>query len=189
MRNLIDLTGRKFGRLTVIKRVYPNRGEHPYWLCKCECGTEKIIRGNDLKTGRTKSCGCLKREIAKSGNARRLSSGLATMRMRIAEYKRSAKRRKLKWGLTEEQFKKLTQQDCYYCGAKPNNIIKSKRLNGAFIYNGLDRVDNTKGYTIDNVVPCCEVCNIAKHNLTLQEYQDWIVRSYNKMKETKRVMF
>jgi len=173
----------------VIRRNYPNRGEHSYWLCKCDCGKEKIIRGNDLKTGRTKSCGCLKMEIARSGNARRISPGFATMRMRIAEYKKSAKRRKLKWDLTEKQFRELTQKDCYYCGAKPNNIAQNKRLNGAYIYNGLDRVDNTKGYTIENIVPCCKICNTAKRDLSLKEYQDWIVRSYNKMKKTRGVIF
>jgi hypothetical protein len=62
MRKLIDLKGKKFGRLTVIKRV-ENRGNDIYWLCKCDCGNTKTIFGGSLKRGLTKSCGCLAKEI------------------------------------------------------------------------------------------------------------------------------
>ncbi len=61
MPAFIDLTGQKFGRLTVIER------ERPYaypikWICQCECGTIKSIKGASLASGRTKSCGCLKEQ-------------------------------------------------------------------------------------------------------------------------------
>lgn len=61
MGKFIDLTGQKFGRLTVIERA-ENRGKQTYWLCKCECGNEVIVRGGSLKNGTTKSCGCLNSE-------------------------------------------------------------------------------------------------------------------------------
>ena len=53
-----DLTGRKFGKLTVVK---PGKkiARKQYWICKCECGTVKQIRSDHLKTGKTISCGCL----------------------------------------------------------------------------------------------------------------------------------
>lgn len=60
----IDLTGQKFGRLTVLKRV-ENKGTSIYWLCKCDCGNEKIIRGDSLKQGLTNSCGCLQKRKGK----------------------------------------------------------------------------------------------------------------------------
>ena len=60
-RKCIDLTGQKFGRLTVIKRA-ENKGIQVCWLCKCECGNEKVVNGNGLRRGGTKSCGCLQRE-------------------------------------------------------------------------------------------------------------------------------
>ncbi len=60
MSRFIDLTGGRFGRLIVIKRVDNGKQGNPTWLCRCDCGKEKVIRGNDLKTGHTKSCGCLK---------------------------------------------------------------------------------------------------------------------------------
>lgn len=170
---LIDLTEKKFGSLTVIKRSYPNsKSGQPRWLCQCSCGKEKVIDGGNLRSGNSRGCGCL----------HRLSPGLANMRERINCYKKNAERKGLEYSLTEEQFKEITQKDCHYCGAKPNNICNSKNSFGAYIYNGLDRIDNTKGYTIDNIVPCCIVCNNAKSKLTVQEFQDWNERVYNKFK-------
>jgi hypothetical protein len=64
-----DLTGQKFSRLTVVKRVddeirfYNNRKcSYTMYLCKCDCGNEKIIRSNDLRSNKTKSCGCIQKE-------------------------------------------------------------------------------------------------------------------------------
>jgi len=48
--------------------------------------------------------------------------------------------------------------------------------NSEFWYNGLDRVDSSKHYTLDNVVPCCTVCNRAKSNLTVADFYDWIAQ-------------
>lgn len=102
------------------------------------------------------------------------------MRQAIRKYQRDAEKRGHSFELTEKQFSELTQQDCYYCGAKPNNIVNQKKSNGSYTYNGIDRVDNTKGYTIDNVVPCCKQCNQAKSNQTLQDFFNWGKRFYNK---------
>ena len=62
MGKLIDLTGQRFGRLEVIQRA-PNQRGKTFWLCQCDCGQQKEICGNLLKTGNTKSCGCLNKEI------------------------------------------------------------------------------------------------------------------------------
>lgn len=62
--NLIDISGKKFGKLTVIKKMYSkkttNNSTKIYWLCQCDCGQSKIIEGNALKQGNTTSCGCIK---------------------------------------------------------------------------------------------------------------------------------
>ena len=103
------------------------------------------------------------------------------MRAAMGRYKANAIRRKLEWDLTLEQFAEITKKDCHYCGAKPNNIAIGKGCNGDYIYNGIDRIDNNKGYTIDNIVPCCKICNYAKRKLTLQEFQDWVEKIYNRI--------
>ena len=58
--NLIDLTGQRFGLLTVLKR-HGHSGNEVTWLCKCDCGKESVVMGEALRRGKTKSCGCLRR--------------------------------------------------------------------------------------------------------------------------------
>lgn len=65
-----NITGQRFGRFVALEIAEPlNRtSKRNYWLCKCDCGNEKIVSISDLTTGRTKSCGCLRKEVAsKSG--------------------------------------------------------------------------------------------------------------------------
>lgn len=62
MGKFIDLTGQKFGRLTVIKRA-ENQNSHTRWVCDCECGNSVIAKGIHLKSGHTQSCGCAKIEL------------------------------------------------------------------------------------------------------------------------------
>lgn len=64
MGKLIDLTGQKFGRLTVLYRAEQKsaHGEKARWVCQCECGNIKTIVGTSLRNGATKSCGCLNNE-------------------------------------------------------------------------------------------------------------------------------
>lgn len=60
---LQDLSGKKYGRLTVIKRA-PNMGKETAWECLCQCGAKVIKRGSDLRSGATQSCGCKRKETA-----------------------------------------------------------------------------------------------------------------------------
>lgn len=68
----VDLTGQKFERLTVVERadeyISPRGQRHIRWLCKCDCGNSIIVKGNSLKSGNTKSCGCLDSEIKAQRN-------------------------------------------------------------------------------------------------------------------------
>jgi len=87
--------------------------------------------------------------------------------------------------LSKEQFRKLTQQNCFYCDIKPHSSSNHKKCNGKFIYNGIDRVDNTKGYTIDNCVTCCGTCNWMKRTYTQQEFLLKIKLIYDNMLKGK----
>lgn len=81
-RTTQDLTGQRFGRLIAIERDYTRR-DSARWLCRCDCGTEKVITSSCLRTGHTQSCGCLKREgiIARS-----TKHGLTTRKGRTPTY-------------------------------------------------------------------------------------------------------
>lgn len=61
----INLLGRKFDRLTPIKELGLDERKQVLWLCQCECGNTTIKQTRDLTSGRIKSCGCLKRELAR----------------------------------------------------------------------------------------------------------------------------
>lgn len=74
MSALIDLTGRTFGRLTVLGRVPRNdqySSPRPLWLCQCECGQQTVVIGANLRAGLTRSCGCLRRETSTENGRRR----------------------------------------------------------------------------------------------------------------------
>lgn len=62
MRKFIDLTGQRFGRLTVFKRQENDKFGQTRWLCLCECGNKTIVLGGNLRSGHIKSCGCLQKE-------------------------------------------------------------------------------------------------------------------------------
>lgn len=62
-RTVEDLTGRRFGRLTVIRRA-ETQNYRTRWTCRCDCGQEKTVASRDLKSGKVKSCGCLRRDVS-----------------------------------------------------------------------------------------------------------------------------
>lgn len=68
--NFKDLTGQKFNRLTVVERRGSNKEQRPLWLCRCDCGSEKLISGKSLRNGHAQSCGCYNRDLTAIRNAR-----------------------------------------------------------------------------------------------------------------------
>ena len=71
MSKFIDLTGEKFGRLTVIEKVENSDKGKIKWKCRCDCGNTKIVAANHLRDGNTKSCGCLFKERVEEANNRK----------------------------------------------------------------------------------------------------------------------
>jgi hypothetical protein len=172
------LKGLIIGRLEVIRKSGRAPNGEILWLCRCECGKQTKVLSGCLGNGNTSSCGCLKRE--QLIRRRSLPLGIASARHLIRNYKAGAKRRKRKFKLTEEEFLTICKSNCKYCNCPPTQVSSGdKGCNGKFIYNGIDRVDNNKGYTIENSVACCSICNIAKHQLSKDEFLNWITRVYN----------
>lgn len=65
-RALIDMTGQSFGRLTVVRQAGFNRSHEALWLCSCSCRAELKVSGNNLRSGNSQSCGCLKKEVLRA---------------------------------------------------------------------------------------------------------------------------
>jgi hypothetical protein len=177
-----DLTGQVFNKLTVIGRSgIINASRQVMWVCKCDCGNPQEVLANStcLKTGAIKSCKCLwgKYEDRVEAIKARLYSIFI------------AKKRNQEIGinLTSDEYKSLIEKDCYYCGSSPSNKMSDSTTDTVYFYNGLDRKDSGKCYTLDNVVPSCWTCNRAKGSLSHKEFIDWIVKGYIFLKENGEI--
>lgn len=182
----LDLTGQKFGRLTVIKYFGKDKYKCNMWECLCECGNSKIVRGTVLVNERSKSCGCFNKE--RTTETHRKEKGESGFHMVLSSYKNNAKKRNITFNLTIKEFKKLTKGNCFYCNTKPSNvscIISRMTKKGIewskYVYNGIDRIDNSKGYTVNNCVSCCGQCNYAKKDMDIIQFKEWIKKMYKHM--------
>jgi hypothetical protein len=119
-----------------------------------------------------------KNNLAKYIDTVRAPLGTSAKKHLYYLYGYKSAKRGLKFELTLEEFSNLTKSPCYYCGAEPSQVKKYKKANGNYIYNGIDRFDNAKGYIKDNCVPCCKQCNTAKMEMSADEFADWIMRAY-----------
>lgn len=168
-----DTQGKRFGRWQVLAfshwqlRKDGRRSDH--WLCRCDCGTEKTVKGTSMRVGTSVSCGCFNREMSTLKNT--LAEGDGTRNHFYAQYRQGARRRDIDFSLTRKEFYVLIGRPCHYCGTPPEFRIVSDRLNGGCVAGGIDRKDNTLGYTPSNSVPCCRTCNIGKGD---QPYEEWI---------------
>ena len=189
MGRFIDLTGKVFGRLTVLS-FDSSKGERgkqrAYWLCKCECGKSKVVCSHDLRTEKTKSCGCLKKErdilFGEESKTRTMKLyGESAFNSLFSSYKRNAEKRGLDFLLNADDFIQIIKQACFYCGTQPNQVHtpNKKSSNGSYTYNGIDRINSSVGYVLENVVPCCGTCNRAKYTLSIDDFKLWIERVYN----------
>ena len=75
-------------------------------------------------------------------------------------------------------MKKISQLNCAYCDTKPNIQDKFMKNHNLF-RNTIDRIDSTKGYSIDNCVAACWKCNKMKLDYTIDEFESWIIKVYN----------
>ena len=72
---VLDLTGKKYGRLYVVKRVGTSKDGQKTYLCRCDCGNEKVVKSGNLKSGKTKSCGCFNSERIRLANKQKAKHG------------------------------------------------------------------------------------------------------------------
>jgi hypothetical protein len=153
--------GKKFGRLTILEKIGNRKNGDAIFRCRCDCGTIKEVAYANLavKNGKgTVSCGCYHKEIISSKHPwqTELNRYIHT----------TVKRRSLSFNLTVEQFQEICQLPCFYCYAPP----ATKMYVGGGVKNGIDRVDPSKGYEPNNVVPCCPTCNDMKSAMKQDEF-------------------
>jgi len=159
--------------------------EKKKYIVKCICGKQSFASSSSLKKGETKSCGCRQKDFL---SEKILNSNYLSIRNKIYDnYKRASKRRNYEFQLTFDSFSDLIMKNCFYCDSPPSMTYtygKSTKIQppvdyNKFRYNGVDRVDNTKGYNITNCVSCCKICNNSKSILSKEEWFEWIQKVYN----------
>lgn len=179
-RPIIDLAGKRFGKLQAISRdksTPRGQGHVAAWTVVCDCGATKTVSGRSLTQGLTKSCGCL-RTASKKGRSQKQSidrvQSYGPSQSFLRLYKYQAGQRGNEWGISDTKFFELIKQACHYCGAPPVFTPWIQRIHLPFAANGIDRMDNCRGYVEGNVVPCCKICNRSKLNMKYDDFLKYI---------------
>ena len=163
-------SGDEIGNLTIIRWDRDRKK----WFCKCKCGNDTYASTSHLKSGTKKGCGCLIFAPKK-----RLPDNLALKNCVWQRYKRQAKKRELPFELSKKEFLEIISGKCYYCNSDPISSSKYFRYyDKDFNYNGIDRLDNDKGYSRDNCVTCCITCNHAKSAMSTKDFLGFIKKIY-----------
>lgn len=137
MGKLVDLIGRRFTNLVVMRRIGTDKFGRATWVCRCDCGKTTIVPTLHLKTGNTKSCGCLRYV-----NAQNIKHGLAGSRIYMC------------WHNMIKRCCDLTDKDYHSYGGRGIRVCRRWRRFENFVVDmgpmpvglTLDRIDNDKGY-------------------------------------------
>lgn len=174
----LDLTGYQ-GQSSVALRPTDKR-LHTYtvWVMRClECGEEFETAAYNITKGQAAHrCAAWNAKYRPRVGRPPIPNSGGHVNILYGHYRTSARARGLTFDLTKEQARSLFESDCYYCGAAPSVTYTSVNLAGSYAWNGIDRLDNAKGYTLDNCVPCCTQCNFAKRDMPINEFREWVKR-------------
>jgi hypothetical protein len=152
--------GQRFGEWEVLE-TFTSKDQYRRWhhLCRCKCGLEVEVEGTRLKRGKSNNCKTCRERFRKDG--------ITSAKNRLyGQYASGASRRGYDFDISLEDFVEECVKPCHYCGVEGSRVSstnhKNKEHRSHFVSNGLDRVDNTLGYSKENCVACCGSCNQLK---------------------------
>lgn len=163
----LELLDAQFLSFTVVKPIGTNKQRSMLWLCRCSCGHEIIKTSKSIISIHSKSNKSPFRCEGCQSTEHRVNMAFNYF---LRYYKQGAQRRDLVFELSNEEFKELINSPCFYCNRPPTERIVGDRLKQPITANGIDRLDNNKGYTKENSVSCCSICNYAKRSMSVEEY-------------------
>jgi len=143
MSAFIDLTGQRFGKLIAIESTKGDEHGNRLWLCKCDCGKEKVIIGASLTAHKTKSCGCLRNSRENHAHTH-LYSGTPTYSVWCGMIQRCTNPNRNNW----ESYggRGITIDPSWY---KFENFLADMKEKPGNEYS-IDRIDNSRGYSPEN---------------------------------------
>lgn len=172
-----NLTGQKFSSLTALKFL-GYRKKRALWTFQCDCGRVKEIVAASVLSGTTKACGCLNGKNNRSrlaGSTPRESH--SAKKALMGRYKRGAKDRSIEWNLAEDDFYRIVDEPCHYCGdTRQSRYSVGKKYYCR--YTGIDRKNSADSYSVENCLPCCKKCNRAKSDLDYEVFKEWVKKVY-----------
>lgn len=171
-----NYVGKIIGTYTILEFLY-KKGRLNYYKCqcnKCEKISEVSIQGIKNNT-HCAMCRPL-------GRTPTIQSQINFLKY---QYISGAKNRNLEFLLKDDEFKTLIYQNCHYCGEIPKhrNPAQTQIEEGSFKVNGIDRLDSSLGYTLENCVPCCSICNTMKMSLSYNDFIEKIEKIHEYLKE------
>jgi len=187
----LNLAGQRCGQLTILRPHEKDKWGYILWECVCDCGRVVIGRGAHLKQGQPFSCGCAvrKKEDGSEGRTRNSRGQFKGGRYPnpnfgtlLTDYKKGARSRDLAWALSDAQVAALFSQQCAYCGALPNRVCARRSETAPFVWNGIDRLDSSIGYTESNCVACCWECNRMKSSMTYRDFIEHVDRIHKNVR-------
>ena len=145
-------------------------------LClECGCELETLTRGFRNEVQRCEVCYEKQREVERNRpdrNRNYKEEMKANVKVHYDRYLKSSHKRNIQFELTIEEFSEIVSLPCNYCGTfNQNESI------------GIDRLDSDIGYIDGNIVPCCQECNIMKHDLSIEKFKSHITKIYNNLKD------
>lgn len=160
----------------VLRVLGQGAGKHARLVSVCKA-CNKTFEAYKSTLKKANSCGCIRHDSTswKAVGAKKmpwqLAPGEAAFNNLFYSYKAKALKRGYSFDLTKEQFRKLVTGECVYCGDSLSSVIRGLgKTSGDFRYTGVDRAINEDGYTSDNAVSCCSVCNFMKHKLGAEDF-------------------
>ena len=166
----VDYSGKEYEGFKVIRflgYIQSRTSKRALWELECKICRTLFKPGQAfyhyIKTQRPcKKCSIKQQHMDSSGNPQEIAINIM-----LSTYKSGAAVRNLCFDLSIEYFTEIILQKCYYCSKAHSRRIKYSNVNGKYFgfVNGIDRVDNSLGYIVGNVVACCTKCNEIKRDV------------------------
>lgn len=201
-----EIKGQLFGSLTALEFSRFVRPQGVLWKFKCSCGKICEKRLTNVVTGATRSCGrsCPDKEATwrshwQTDRIMKTKPGEIGLDIVYKAIKRNAEQSKREFKLSLKQVKRITSKNCFYCGKRPSSIARTHTpklataKHSEYVYNGIDRINNKKGYIPKNCRTCCTICNLIKGSCRVDFFKLQIKRIYenlklNKMNDSKKIL-